>query len=543
MKRHSKFLATSIALLLLLTVIQFVMAQTLDEFVYVPIVMQPDSEDSTTTPTSTHTQTPTSQPVELTPTSTATSGTPTSSPTAITSTPTPTGSHTPTPSPSATGTNTPTPTATSSTNNIYLDSWITNLTNETAAYIKDDEGNSELVNVQSVITETIGGDDFVSIASRGIPNYTILLTQNKIDAIESHPSSNKVFRNGTGVTVTTGTTIDFHEDIGFKEGNNNCDIGDGGGFSPQGTACANQVDVSVRFPIVPEVDPAGTCQTALGAIGYWVNGVSIYNWSDANSYENEGVWDQVAPVYRQYGIDMCLGHWSGAGEYHHHNYSPCLADQLGDDSTGHSPIYGFIADGYPIYGPWHDNGVLAESCWIKRDYSAASPTGCGADNERSCIFNDQYDISQGITNLTDTAGPDTDSSVAYGNNVNDNAEVGLYMQDYYYDSACTAQGGEHLDEHNGHDHDGLGYHYHATATDNGDGSYSPSFPFNVGPTYYGDLPRTQGPNAAGFAICFGGSGRMAADAISNSISPVDRSGESLSFPLSLSSVYGHDDEE
>jgi hypothetical protein len=54
---------------------------------------------------------------------------------------------------------------------------------------------------------------------------------------------------------------------------------------------------------------------------------------------------------------------------------------------------------------------------------------------------------------------------------------GLYYEDWYFDADCAAQGGQYLDEHNGHDHDGLGYHYHVTST----------FPFLAGPTFYGAL--------------------------------------------------------
>ena len=79
--------------------------------------------------------------------------------------------------------------------------------------------------------------------------------------------------------------------------------------------------------------------------------------------------------------------------------------------TGHSPIYGFGADGYPIYGPWHDSGVLAQSCWFTRDYDDLnSATGCGLAGERSCLLVDETDITQG-TVAPASSGPKTSDSV------------------------------------------------------------------------------------------------------------------------------------
>ena len=34
--------------------------------------------------------------------------------------------------------------------------------------------------------------------------------------------------------------------------------------------------------------------------------------------------------------DVCYGHANDKGAYHHHAWSSCLAEHLGDDGTGHS---------------------------------------------------------------------------------------------------------------------------------------------------------------------------------------------------------------
>ncbi|MEM7801244.1 MAG: YHYH protein, partial [Chloroflexota bacterium] len=175
------------------------------------------------------------------------------------------------------------------------------------------------------------------------------------------------------------------------------------------------------------------------------------------------------------------------GDYHHHGAPTCLIAELNDSGDGHSEIYGFAADGYPIYGPWQADGVLAESCWIPRDYDDPdSPTGCGVAGERSCLLVDPYDISQGTTPASSN-GPRTDEVVTSLSGNTFVATSGYYFEDYYYDPACTAQGGEHLDQYNGHDHDGLGYHYHVTVEQTASGGFVDDFPYYIGPEMAGQL--------------------------------------------------------
>ncbi len=182
-------------------------------------------------------------------------------------------------------------------------------------------------------------------------------------------------------------------------------------------------------------------------------------------------------------MDLCSGH-SAAGEYHHHFYPPCLAEQLNDNGSAHSPIYGFIADGYPIYGPYTAANTLAKSGWTTRDYDTpGATTGCPGQplKRRLCLLVDQYSVPDSPSDFTpaSTEGPRTDAETASGSNHEYIAESGYYFQDYYFNTACT----DCLDEHNGHDHDGLGYHYHFTLNED----LSAAFPFSVGPRLYGEL--------------------------------------------------------
>lgn len=223
-----------------------------------------------------------------------------------------------------------------------------------------------------------------------------------------------------------------------------------------------------------------------GTVGYFVNGVPAWSWTDANTYKREGVWYQTALGFELYDLDICLGH-AAQGVYHHHSYSPCLAHILNDTGDAHSPIYGFAYDGYPIYGPYQSKDSLAISCWQPRDYQASSPTGC-ADGKRSCLLNNEFDYHNGTHNVS-LHGPELNATILSGGSKNAIfAESGVYYQDYFYNKTCSSLGSQYLDEFNGHDHDGLGFHYHVTVNE----SMFPVFPFITGPKFFGCLPGGSG---------------------------------------------------
>jgi hypothetical protein len=340
------------------------------------------------------------------------------------------------------------------------------------------------VNVTSVTTKTIDGKTYQCITASGIPNYKTTITHSHVDALNGRQKAATEF--ATGVTsATVGAVVGFGENIGYDPAQG-CTAGtEGYGYWPPGPACPTDQQKEQCFSLEPE-PAATTCETGLSSIGTWVNGVAIFNWTDGSSYNREGVWQNEAYHFEFNDLDICPGH-SAMGDYHTHSNPTCMAAQMDDPGTKHSPIYGFAADGYPVYGPWHADGVLANSCWKTRDYDdAASKTGCGVAGKRNCVLVDQYDITKGISTTT-SIGPRTNQTVTSMSGNVFTATSGYFLQDYYYDASCTAQGIQYLDEHNGHDHDGLGYHYHVTLKKADDGSLKDVFPFYVGPRYAGTL--------------------------------------------------------
>ncbi|NDD50394.1 MAG: YHYH protein, partial [Flavobacteriia bacterium] len=136
-----------------------------------------------------------------------------------------------------------------------------------------------------------------------------------------------------------------------------------------------------RIPRNPIQETQTPTTPGLGQIGVFINGVPVYNYADAMSYNNQGIWHQNAVVFEHSGMDCAKGHpapvFSGppgpgsqiTGASYHHHQSPAifttatqpLTNVCGTypslglytmDSTVHSPLLGFAFDGFPIYGAY-----------------------------------------------------------------------------------------------------------------------------------------------------------------------------------------------
>ena len=115
-------------------------------------------------------------------------------------------------------------------------------------------------------------------------------------------------------------------------------------------------DLTFHLPLEPQQNPAaiamseGNKNRALngGPIGVAINGVVFFNPFD------EGAVDAL------WRLDRCCGHPSPNEMYHYHKYPVCLNTPWADDGEGHSSLIGFAFDGFPIYGPYENKGLLAK---------------------------------------------------------------------------------------------------------------------------------------------------------------------------------------
>ena len=371
---------------------------------------------------------------------------------------------------------------------------------------------------------------YVKYTASAIPNYYHVVTTNDINYLSGRPNKNYEIKT---INIVTSDTVEFGSDVGFQCyagaadqcacvsrttytycanscSNSACSAvkstgaalvicsDEGAGWWPPGPTCAadqsTTYDMSIPLKPRPNIETTTSkrCYVSMGTQGWFVNGVAFFGWSDGLSYNNQNVFHNVALNFELYDFDICYGH-AANGLYHHHTWSPCLAEQVGDNGLGHSPVYGFARDGFPIYGPFHDVGLLAKSCWKKRNYegtkTAAGGWGCMSSStdttnkgKRTCLLSDQFNPSS--TTTASTSGPSIYSTVKSQSGNSYTAESGAYYEDYYFDTSCQASGEEYLDVYNGHDHDDLGWHYHLTVNASG----HPVFPFAIGPQFYGTLP-------------------------------------------------------
>jgi len=297
--------------------------------------------------------------------------------------------------------------------------------------------------------------------------------------------------------AVVGSIYYFGDSIGYNI--NDCDLG----YWPPGNICPVSPVGSAAtqsFSLYPLKETSSRCYLPGRStpVGRWVNGIAIYNAVNGESYNNQGSWRYITPIYEQNDYDICGGKPDASGIYSHRKFSKCLAQKTGDTGSDHSPVYGWMNDGFPIYGPYQSPYTVARSCWKTRTYTAASSTGCGSNYARSanCVPVNPYTFGIDKSKSSANAGPSTTSTVLSVEGYRISAASGLFFEDYYYDSTCTDVTGYtnyvYLDENNGHTHGDFGYHYHVTLD---------SFPYVAGPSFYGCAASTAGQVVTRYYLC------------------------------------------
>ena len=135
----------------------------------------------------------------------------------------------------------------------------------------------------------------------------------------------------------------------------------------------------------------------LGEIGLFVDGVRMFDANDAFSYSNgngrdadpragighgDNIWNRDAFVNEAQTFDAAMGHQQQFGTYHYHAEPIALRYLLGDHvdfdpasktyhecattPTKHSPIVGWMYDGYPVYGPYGYSSPTNPASGVRR---------------------------------------------------------------------------------------------------------------------------------------------------------------------------------
>jgi hypothetical protein len=107
--------------------------------------------------------------------------------------------------------------------------------------------------------------------------------------------------------------------------------------------------IVLQLPAQPTLLESPAC-VPMGMVGFALSGVAIFNAFDLAGRD--------APAYEIQ--DKCNGHPERGGQYHYHDWSPCLPDQSGD-AGAHNDLAGFMLDGLPIFGPKGEGGKALTS--------------------------------------------------------------------------------------------------------------------------------------------------------------------------------------
>ncbi|MDG1780962.1 MAG: YHYH protein [Flavobacteriales bacterium] len=267
-----------------------------------------------------------------------------------------------------------------------------------------------------------------------------------------------------------------------------------GPFQDGNPSQAADQEAIYQFPLFPQENEGTPIETNAGSIGIFINGVSLYDYRDGVAWNPETnalcggpgnppcpggmgtaqAWNRDAIPAELPGFDCAKGH-PAMGNYHHHqnpsafNLDITVVSDVCDlyaadglyaiDENSHSPLVGFAYDGFPIYGA----------------YGFANADGTGGITR----IKSGYSL-RNITERTEYAdGTDVDN----GPDVDNTYYLGYFREDYeYIDNGAD----DYLDEHNGRFcvtpeyPEGI-YAYFCTVDEN----WNSSYPYAVGPTFYG----------------------------------------------------------
>ena len=270
----------------------------------------------------------------------------------------------------------------------------------------------------------------------------------------------------------------------------------------------------------------------LGPIGISAVGVVLFGPSADQRVPglNNTVWNVNANVADIFGEDQYGGHPQQNGQYHYHDTKFINSNAWGKieqwktgyrHADGHSKIIGWAADGYPVYGPYGYINPMSASAIVRMQsgYTAVAsdnrprPTAVKIPPGRYEFARVPVTETTGLYPGQRIRGPWPEGKVTiiavYNNEILLNQvlpteirpgvrlsaywPLGVFVEDYQY----TAPQGTSLDPSNGRycvtpEFPSGTYAYFATEDTNGE----PTYPYMIGPNYYGDVVPDDVPGVA-----------------------------------------------
>lgn len=268
-----------------------------------------------------------------------------------------------------------------------------------------------------------------------------------------------------------------------------------GPFLDGNPSVASDQNAIFKMTLNPVQNTGTPSPTTGGNIGQFINGVALFDYRDGVAWNTAAnalcggpgnppcpggpgasmPWNRDAIVAEKAGFDCSKGH-PAMGNYHHHQNPSAFkldlqvissicnlydADGLYTINTSqHSPLIGFAADGFPIYGA----------------YAYTNTDGTGPITRMKSSYQ--------LRNINVRTHWADNTDVADGPAVSAAYPLGYFREDYEF----VAHPGDptYLDEHNGRvcktpEYPNGIYCYFATV----DANHNSAYPYVVGPTFYG----------------------------------------------------------
>ena len=259
-----------------------------------------------------------------------------------------------------------------------------------------------------------------------------------------------------------------------------------------------------RAPTVPTTKTL----TGGGPIGVFVDGVIMFDSRDAfavsapsgtEANPGLGIWNRDAYVNEGVTFDPANAHQPGSGQYHYHasavalrhlvrdnvNFDPVTklySENTTNTAPAHSPILGWVRDGFPVYGPYGYANATNPAGAVRRMISGFVPRDVGI---ASVANRTTLPVWAGRAQNRST----TLAAAQYGPAVSTARPFGRYLEDNDYLGDLGFVQGTHfdLDEFNGRycvtpEFPNGTYAYFTAISSNG----TPVFPYNIGRQYFGN---------------------------------------------------------
>jgi hypothetical protein len=178
---------------------------------------------------------------------------------------------------------------------------------------------------------------------------------------------------------------------------------------------------SFKIPRFPVQNTGTLTAIGNGQIGVFINGVVAFNAGDGMTYNNGGIWHRNAQYFRsRNAFDTSGGHPAPGGSYHYHINMKKLYTA---NASQHSPLLGYMFDGFPIYG----------------SYAYSNTNGTGGIRRMKSGYK-----KRNITTRTTLPDGTVLQPAQYGPAVSAQYPLGCFYEDYELTTT-----GVDLDRHNG----------------------------------------------------------------------------------------------